>query len=232
MQLPSRFLGVVVSILAAATVAACGRGGAGEIRKDSPAGATGSGAGDGTTTGGTRLVPLTYRGSDGSKAFAGLFDKELGKECAFDRLGSVAVCVPTDVYTVTADVFGNSLNTASPALYLDSKCGDRKAIALDESAACTHYGVVRMTASRDGSSDFPGCAQGAYGTGLAVVTPVPAGTKIYAWGQGGGQCCTCAEWVPPAGGTLRAYFVETSPAESDIANVKLVTGTLDDPTKL
>lgn len=232
MQLPARLLGVLVSILAAATVAACGRGGAGDIRKDQPAGATGSGVGDGTTTGGSRLVPLSYRGSDGSKAFAGLFDKELGKECAFDRLGSVAVCVPTDVYTVSADVFNDSLKTASPALYVDPMCGDRKAIALDESAACTHYGVVRFTGSRDGTSDYPGCAQGAYGSGLAVVTPVPAGTKIYAWGQGGGQCCTCAEWVPPASGTVHAYFVQTSPAESDIANVKLVTGTMDDPAKL
>ncbi len=65
-----------------------------------------------------------------------------------------------------------------------------------------------------------------------MVTPVPAGTKIYAWGQGGGQCCTCAEWVPPPSGTIRAYFIQTSPEESDIANVKLVTGTIDDPTKL
>lgn len=231
MHASARALVGLLSILAAGTVAACGRGGGGgDIRKDVPAGSTGGGAGDGTTTGGTRLVPLSYRGSDGSKTFAGLFDKELGKDCAFDRLGSIWVCVPSDVYTVSSDVFNDSLKTASPALYVDSKCGDRKAIALDETSACAHYGVIRIKAGTSGSSDYPGCGQFAYGTGLAVVTPVPAGTKIYAWGQGGGQCCSCAEWVPPATGNLRAYFVETSPAESDMANVKLVTATMDDPT--
>lgn len=231
MDAPARPLACLFSILALAAVAGCGRG-PGDIRKDSPAGATGSGAGDGTTTAGTRLVPMSYRGIDGSKTFAGLFDKQLGKECAFDQLGPVAVCVPSDVYTVSNDVFYDSLETASPALYADAKCADRTAIALDETADCAHYGVIRIKAGSSGTSDQPGCGGRVYRTGLAVITPVPAGTKIYAWGQGGGQCCTCAEWVPPAGGNQRAYFVQTSPAEGDIASVKLVTATRDDPATL
>lgn len=189
-----------------------------------------AGAGDGTATGGSRLVPMSYRGSDGSKAFAGWFDEQLVKECGFERLGSIGVCVPTDVYTVRAEVFYDSLKTGSPALYTDPSCEQRNAIALDEDTACASYGVIRITGSPY-ASDAPACGAGNYGSGLTVVRPVPAGTKVYAWGQGGGQCCTCAEWVPPPSGTFRAYYLEAPPPEGSTAGIGLVTATLDDPTK-
>lgn len=218
---------VLLSIASAASAASagCGHGGPSEIRKDDSS--TGPHAGDGTTTAGSRLVPLSYHGSDGSKSFFGLFDKQLGKPCAFDQLGSFGVCVPPDVYTVSAEIFGNSLKTASPALFLDASCSERKAIALDESAECTHYGVIRITGSAP-MTDYPGCARPDYGTGLAVVTAVPAGTKVYAYGQGGGQCCSCKEWVPPSG--RRAYLVAANPDENAIAGIKLVTGKIELPT--
>lgn len=227
---PARASLLIVALFSTAALAACGRGGSADIHKDDVKNAKGdaAGAGDGTTTAGTRLVPLAYHGSDGSKAFAGLFDKQLGKPCTFERLGSVGVCVPPDVYTVSAEVFYDSLKTASPALYLDPECNDRKAIALDEQAECTSYGVIRIKGSQY-SSDMPGCGYGEYGSGLTVVTPLPAGKKVYAWGQGGGQCCSCAEWVPPKG--AKAFVVGGGPDETSIAKLPLVTATMDDPTQ-
>ncbi len=220
---------VLLAIASTLTVAACGTGG-GDIRKDDP-GHTG-GAGDGTMTAGSRLVPLSYQGNDGSKTFAGLFDKQINKECAFDRFGSIGVCVPRDVYTVDAQVFSDSHKTASPALFVDSECSQRSAIALDETADCMRYGVIRVTGSLYSASDVPGCGQFAYGTGLAAVKPVPAGTKVYAYGvpKGGGQCCSCNEWTPPEGSTLRAYLLEGDPGKVDLGSIGLVTGKLDYPT--
>lgn len=227
---PARSVAVSFATFAlGAAVLACGSGGKGDIHKDDGSAANARGPGDGTNAPGSRLAPMSYLGSDGSKAFAGWFDKKLGKECAFDRLGFFGVCVPADVYTVSVDLYSDSLKTGSPALYLDPSCEDRSAIALDDSADCTHYGVIRFTGGANPVSYARGCGEGAsYGTGLAIITPIPEGTKIYAFGQGGGQCCSCKEWVPPEG--ARAYHVESSPTDVNLAGIKLVTATIDAPT--
>lgn len=228
----ARHHSTILLLAIASTVAGCGRGGGGDIHKDDPGHAGGAGAGDGTTTAGSRLVPLSYQGSDGSKTFAGLFDKKLGKECTFDRLGALGVCVPRDVYAIDAQLFYATYENGNPALYVDPACDERKAIALDEGADCTRYGVIRISGNPYATSDTPGCGHVSFGAGLAVVTPVPAGTKVYAYRvpEGGGACCTCSEWTPPEGSGLRAYLLEINPAEVDTGKIALVTGTIDYPS--
>jgi hypothetical protein len=201
-----------------AVLAACGSGSSADIRKDGTANAKGgAGAGDGTVTPGTRILPLSYQGSDGSKTFALLFDKQLQKACAFERLGSTYACIPTDAYAINADVFYDSYSNSTPALYLDAECKTKNAIGLSDTGSA-QSAVIRIV----GTTDKP--------MELAVVTPVGAGTKVYAWGQGGGQCCSCAEWVPPKYGDYRAYVVERDPDEALVAKTGLVTATLDFPT--
>jgi hypothetical protein len=211
---------LALSLFTAGAVAACGGGGSGDIRKDSSSAngkGGGAGAGDGTVTPGSRIIPLSYQGSDGSKTFAMLFDKQLQVPCAFEPLGSTYVCIPREVYAISADVFYDSYSNSTPALYLDPQCGEKNAIGLTDLGSA-QSSVIRIL----GTADKP--------MELAVVTPVKAGTKVYAWGQGGGQCCSCAEWVPPKYGDYRAYVVERNPDDALIAETKLVTATLDVPT--
>lgn len=220
---------VLLSVFAGIAVLACGSG---DIRKDSSTNANakgnGAGGGDGTVTPGSRIVPLSYQGNDGSKTFAGLFDKQLQKTCAFEPFGSTYACVPSDVYTVNAEIFYDSHSNSNPALYLDPTCDEPNAIALPDDGS--NPTVMRIAAS----SCVPGtqgCSYSDHRAALAVLTPLPSGKKIYAYGQGGGQCCSCAEWVPPKStyAAYRAYAVTTNPTDSQVASANLVTGTIDYP---
>lgn len=203
---------------------ACGSHESTDIHKDDPKGNTNGPQGDGTngSQAGSRLVPMTFGGNDGTKAFAGWFDKGLNKECSLERLGAFTICVPQDIYTVDAALLADSYKAANPSLFTDPSCKERKAIALDETTQCAQYGVIRITGA---PSDFPGCRAPAYG--LAAITPIPAGTKVYSYGvpAGGGQCCSCNEWTPK--GRLKPYLIDKEISEADVGALKLVSGKID-----
>jgi hypothetical protein len=136
--------------------------------------------------------------------------------------------VPRDIYTINAEIFFDSLSNSNPALYLDPECGEPNAIAMPGPAQSKP--VVMRIAASPCVPGTQGCSFSDHRSGHAVVTPLPAGKTVYAYGQGGGQCCSCAEWVPPKFGEVHAYAVATDPDETQVASVNLVTGTIDYPT--
>lgn len=183
-------------------------------------------AGPRVETSGARLKKIWLAANDNSVIPAGYYDATLKTRCSFQQVSyGVELCVPEDVYTLTADDWGNLYSTSNRALFTDSSCKTAGVAALN-SEQCAKYGVVRVLPDTD-RPYVPACG-GANPPKWFVATPLPAGTQLYYYGvpAGGGQCCSCQPLKQSAGEDYLTYVKMEPLSSTNLDQVQLVRGQL------
>ena len=175
---------VLGSSLVYAIVAACGGGSGGHAGKDG-GGPVHDAMAD-VNQSGSRLKAQYYTGSDGSKAFAGMYDTQTKQDCAYATAADgMTRCLPAGTHVVASTEYYSDMGCTMPILTVPKACMTPPPYVTTFKAACN--GAATFHVFPSGAAFTPG-TDIYFGDGTACVKVKPkagadwvsAGTEIAA----------------------------------------------------
>jgi hypothetical protein len=122
---------------------------------------------------GSRLKAQYYKGSDGSKAFAGMYDTMLKQPCAYAIASDgTSRCLPTGLSTAVTTAYYSDAHCSQPILNIPSVCTTPAPYVNTVGTACNGVTTVQVYPSgatyTPGTDVYFGTGSGATGTCTAI----------------------------------------------------------------